>query len=68
MLLLFAIVSCFLMFTIKASDLDEVPLDAASIADIRSMYHGTSEAVTARDTFLSMCLCGPFKFSIPKLG
>ncbi len=48
--------------------LDETPLDQAAYNDISSMFHGVSELKTARDAFLSMCLCGPFRFTIPKLG
>lgn len=47
---------------------EEIPLDEAMLADIRQMYYGMSVIKLARDTFLSLTLCGPFSFSIPALG
>lgn len=47
---------------------EEVELDCDVLADLRRMYHSMPSIKIARESFLSMTLCGPFTFSIPKLG
>lgn len=46
----------------------EVSLDAATQADVRDMFLSIPSIRIARDSYLAMVLCGPFSFSIPKLG
>lgn len=56
------------MLNTSSSKAEEVALDYESVADIVKMYQSIPAIVVARDSFLSMVLCGPFTFSIPKLG
>ena len=46
----------------------EVEIDRCAIADITHMFHNVPEIYIARETFLSMVICGPFSFRIPSLG
>ena len=46
----------------------EKDIDAAVFADIVFMWRNSPSIKIARDSFLSMVLCGPFSFGIPKLG
>lgn len=46
----------------------EESLDMEAISDILHMYRNTPAIKVARESFLSMTLCGPFSFSIPKMG
>jgi len=47
---------------------EEVALDSATIADIVDMHRSVPSIGLARESFLSMVICGPFTFRIPKLG
>jgi hypothetical protein len=47
---------------------EEVALDYDVLADLRRMYNSMPSIKIARESFLSMTLCGPFSVSIPKLG
>lgn len=47
---------------------EEQYLDTDAIADILHMYRNVPAIKVARESFLSMVLCGPFSFSIPKMG
>ncbi len=47
---------------------EEVPLDAEAITDIDDMFNRVPEIYIARESFLSMTICGPFSFRIPSLG
>jgi hypothetical protein len=47
---------------------EEVCLDTDAITDILHMYRHVPAIKVSRESFLSMTLCGPFSFSIPKLG
>ncbi len=46
----------------------EVPLDSDAVNDILHMFRNNSSIRIARDAFVSMTICDPFTFSIPKLG
>jgi len=46
----------------------ETPLNEDQWQDLLRMYRSEPVVKVARDAFLSMVLCGPFKFKIPKLG
>lgn len=47
---------------------NEVRLDQAAMADVVGMFRNVAVIKVARDAFLAMVLCGPFSFSIPRLG
>lgn len=47
---------------------EEVPLDMEAILDIMHMFKHVPEIYIARESFLSMTICGPFTYSIPALG
>ena len=55
-------------FQIKGVRPEEVPIDQEAMSDVLHMYRNVPAIRVARDTFLSMVLCGPFTVSIPKLG
>jgi hypothetical protein len=46
----------------------EVAIDAQALADVLRMFHSMPAIQIARDAFLSMSLCGPFGFRIPRMG
>lgn len=47
---------------------EEVSLDYEVVADIMRMYNSMPSIRIARESFLSMVICAPFSFTIPKLG
>lgn len=47
---------------------EECALDMDAVNDIIHMYRNVPAIKVARESFLSMTLCGPFTFSIPKMG
>jgi len=47
---------------------EEVVLNNDSVADVVRMFHSMPSIQIARDAFLSMSLCGPFTFRIPRMG
>lgn len=47
---------------------DETPLDVQALADVKRMFYSMPAIQLSRDAFLSMVLCGPFTFRIPRMG
>jgi len=56
------------MLNIGSLKAEEQALDSCAISDILHMYRNMPAIKVARESFLSMTLCGPFSFSIPKMG
>ena len=55
-----------LMNIFNKTEVNEVDLCKEALADLLDMYRNVPSIKIARDAFLSMTLCGPFTFSIPK--
>ena len=53
---------------LSAQSPEEIGLDTQATADVLRMFHSMPAIQIARDAFLSMSLCGPFTFSIPRMG
>ena len=49
-------------------DPEEVRLDTKAIEDLLHMFRHVSSIKIAREAFLSMTLCAPFRFHIPKIN
>jgi len=52
----------------NVTGVQESVLDCQALSDIRRMFYGMPSIQLARDAFLSMVLCSPFSFSIPRMG
>jgi len=53
---------------ISGMDPEEVQLDKEAVADVLHMFRHVPAIKIAREAFLSMTICSPFTFHIPKLG
>src|SRR6185437_15766052 len=53
---------------IPGLDVEETVIDMQALTDVVRMFYSMPALQIACDAFLSMCLCGPFTFSIPRMG